>query len=92
MNFYRSDFKHKIYGLYTGKYGTVFIAQQVTPDYLHVLYHNAHLNSMIFNQSKLESFGFIVKIFLPLTIPHSLTTLKVADIQRQLSVNPEAIL
>ena len=21
MNFYRSDFKHKIYGLYTGKYG-----------------------------------------------------------------------
>ena len=22
MNFYRSDFKHKIYGLYTGKYGT----------------------------------------------------------------------
>ena len=22
MNFYRSNFKHKIYGLYTGKYGT----------------------------------------------------------------------
>ena len=22
MNFYRSYFKHKIYGLYTGKYGT----------------------------------------------------------------------
>ena len=22
MNFYRSDFKHKISGLYTGKYGT----------------------------------------------------------------------
>ena len=21
MNFYRSDFKHRIYGLYTGKYG-----------------------------------------------------------------------
>ena len=24
MNFYRSDFKHKIYGLYTGKYGSDF--------------------------------------------------------------------
>ena len=23
MNFYRSNFKHKIYGLYTGKYGSL---------------------------------------------------------------------
>ena len=25
MNFYRSDFKHKIYCLYTGKYGTIIL-------------------------------------------------------------------
>ena len=24
MDFYRSDFKHKIYGLYTGKYGMLY--------------------------------------------------------------------
>ena len=33
MNFYMSDFKHKIYGLYTGKYGTVLI-NMTLPDAL----------------------------------------------------------
>ena len=29
MNFYRSDFKHKIYGLYTGKYGILLPLEKI---------------------------------------------------------------
>ena len=33
MNFYRSDFMHKIYGLYTGKYGRSRLSRLSDSDY-----------------------------------------------------------
>ena len=54
MNFYRSDFEHKIYGLYTGKYGSSNYAARVLllPAFclqrrLRVLYHNGFVKLQI---------------------------------------------
>ena len=44
MNFYRSDFKHKIYGLYTGKYGSA-----IWP-----LIPNNHSNGLLINPNRIR--------------------------------------
>ena len=44
MNFYRYDFKHKIYGLYTGKYGSA-----IWP-----LIPNNHSNGLLINPNRIR--------------------------------------
>ena len=63
MNFYRSDFKHKIYGLYTGKYGRCFTVQ---PDCLKgwvvcgTVYGDMHLKGLL---------GSIVRVGYRIPVP-----------------------